>query len=105
MVSRLSELVDERARRYPEAIAFGWQEGLLWQTLDSRQVVDRVERLAAELAAAGVDAGDRVILWLPNHGWTPLYLFAIWRLGAIAVPFDREMNADGCKPGWGAYCG
>ena len=31
---------------------------------------------------------------LPNHRWTPVYLFALWKLGAIVVPFDREMNPE-----------
>jgi len=31
---------------------------------------------------------------MPNHWRTPLYFFALWKLGAVAVPFDREMNPD-----------
>src|SRR5581483_5436626 len=32
--------------------------------------------------------------WLPNEWRTPVYLFALWKLGAIVVPFDREMNPE-----------
>jgi cation transport ATPase-like protein/AMP-binding enzyme len=53
-----------------------------------------VDRLAAELAAHGVRPGDRVVLWLPSHWRTPVYLFALWKLGAVVVPFDREMNPE-----------
>src|SRR5215208_2567165 len=88
----LYELLRERAARHPDAVAVGGQEGLGWRTLDSRELLALTDRLADELAALGVGAGDRVVLWLPNHWRTPVYLFALWKLGAIVVPFDREMN-------------
>src|SRR5688572_10285588 len=91
MLTHLYELVQERANACPEAVALGAQEGLGWRTVTSRQLLDLTDRLAAELAAAGVSEGDRVVLWLPNHWRTGVYCFACWRLGAIVVPFDREM--------------
>ena len=94
MVTQLYQLVLERAARFPMANAFGGQDGLNWRTLDSRQVRELTDRLAEELAGRGVAAGDRVVLWLPNHWRTPLYFFALWKLGAVVVPFDREMNPD-----------
>ena len=94
MVAHLYELVPERARRFPDAVAFGGQQGLGWRTLNGRQVPAGVDVLAAELAGRGVRRGDHVALWLPNHPRTALFLFALWKLGAVAVPFDREMNPD-----------
>jgi long-chain acyl-CoA synthetase len=84
--------VPRRAARYPDAVALGSQEGLGWRTVTSRELLARADRLADELAARGVGEGDRVVLWLPSHWRTPVYLFALWKLGAIVVPFDREMN-------------
>ena len=95
MYTHLYELLLERAARYPHAVAVGGQQGLVWKTLDSAQLLDQVDRLADELAASGVGEGDRVVLWVPNHWRAPVYLFALWKLGAIAVPFDREMNPEG----------
>jgi long-chain acyl-CoA synthetase len=92
--AHLYELVVERAGRYPRAVALGGQQGLRWLTFTSREVLERVDRLAAELQARGVEPGDRVVLWLPNHPWTPVYLFACWKVGAIVVPFDRDMNVE-----------
>src|SRR5262249_34669360 len=68
--------------------------GLIWQTVTSRQLQRRVNALAVRLAELGVTEGDRVILWVPSSWWSPVYYFAIWKLGAIVVPFDREMNSD-----------
>jgi long-chain acyl-CoA synthetase len=95
MFAHLYELLQTRAASHPTSVTVGSQDGLIWKTLTSRELLDLVDRLADELAADGVGAGDRVVLWVPNHWRTMIYLFAIWKLGAIAVPFDREMNPDG----------
>ncbi|HZS00417.1 MAG TPA: AMP-binding protein [Chloroflexota bacterium] len=94
MYTHLYEVVQERARALPDAIALGSQDGLRWQTISGARLLALVDRLAAELADEGVRAGDRVVLWLPSHWRTPVYLFALWKLGAVAVPFDREMNPE-----------
>src|SRR5918992_737097 len=94
MFSHLYEVVRQRAASEPTAIALGSQQGLLWKTIDSRQLLALVDRLADELSALGVENGDRVIIWLPSSWQTPVYLFAVWKLGAIVVPFDREMNPE-----------
>lgn len=93
-ISQLYQLVEGRAARYPRAVAIGGQQGLGWKALDSRQLLSLVDQLAAELAALGVGEGDRVVMWVPNSWRTPVYLFALWKLGAIVVPFDREMNPE-----------
>lgn len=94
MFTHLYELLRQRALRDPDAVAIGGQQGLVWKTLTGRELLDLVDRLAEELADVGVSEGDRVVYWLPNHWRTPVYLFATWKLGAIAVPFDREMNPE-----------
>ena len=73
---------------------FGGQHDLVWKTLTAAQALDLARRLAAELASLGVREGDRVVLWLPTSWQTPLYYFALWSLGAIVVPYDREMNPE-----------
>jgi len=94
MLTHLYELLRQRAEHHPDLVAMGRQHGLIWKTLTGREMLAQVDTLAEELAAAGVAEGDRVVLWLPNHWRTPLYVFAIWKLGAVAVPFDREMNPE-----------
>jgi long-chain acyl-CoA synthetase len=94
MFTHLYDVVRQRAASVPAGIALGSQQGLIWKTVDSQQLLDLVDRLADELAAKGVGEGDRVITWLPSSWQTPVYLFACWKLGAIVVPFDREMNQD-----------
>ena len=93
-LTHLYDLVRRRDAQYPAAVALGSEQGLTWRTVDSRQLRDLTDRLAAELAAEGVREGDRAVLWVPNTWRTAAYLFALWKLGAIAVPFDREMNPE-----------
>jgi long-chain acyl-CoA synthetase len=93
-VRQLYEVLLSRAQRVPNAIALGAQDGLTWKTLTSRELLDLTDRLAVELQNLGVQAGDRVVTWVPSHWRTPVYLFALWKLGAIVVPFDRETNPE-----------
>jgi acyl-CoA synthetase (AMP-forming)/AMP-acid ligase II len=69
----LYEIVAQRARLYPETIALGSQQGLIWQTVTSAQLLRRVNGLAERLRALGVSEGDRVVLWLPSSWWSPVY--------------------------------
>lgn len=49
---------------------------------------DATDRIAAGLAAAGVRAGDRVALFMPNCPELVLGYFACFKLGAITVPLN-----------------
>ena len=97
MATQLYELIQQRARQLPESVAFGGQDDLIWRVITDRMALDLVYHLLSELATLGVLEGDRVVLWAPNHWRTPVYILALWRQGAIPVPFDREMNPDAGK--------
>jgi fatty-acyl-CoA synthase len=49
-------------------------------------------RIARGLVAAGVEAGDRVALMLPNSAAFVAAIFAISRAGAIAVPLHPRLH-------------
>ena len=53
------------------------------------------ERIASGLAALGVGAGDRVILFLSNRPEFMFVLLAVQRLGAIAVPIGVREQRPG----------
>ncbi len=91
-LTHLYQVLQHRAERWPTTVALGAEEGLRWRTVDSRQFLNLVDALAADLAARGVRAGDRVVLWSPSGIRTPAFLFAIWKVGGVAVPFDKDMN-------------
>ena len=80
----LQEILGEAARRHPdgEALVCGEQR-LTWKALE-----DRVTRVAAGLLKQGMRQGERVALLLGNRIEFVLTLFAVARLGAIAVPLN-----------------
>ena len=54
-------------------------------TLTRHALQDRVLRVAGGLRKAGIGAGTRVALWLPNGADYLAAIFACARLGALAV--------------------
>jgi len=85
----LHALLADAAQRYPggDAIVFG-EERISWQGL-----ADVSARLAAGLTQRGIGAGDRVAMLIGNRSEFVITLFAIARLGAIAVPLStRELT-------------
>ncbi len=62
-------------------------------TLSRRGFHARVLQAAAGLRAAGIGAGSRVALWLPNGAGYLVAIFACARLGALAVHINTRFRA------------
>jgi long-chain acyl-CoA synthetase len=84
-------LFEQALAANPEGLALIDAEGRLTYA----QVAERIERLAANLAAHGVGAGDRVALLLGNGAPFLIALLACARLGAIAVPLNIREQPPG----------
>src|SRR5947199_353227 len=73
MYTHLYEILADRAARFPDAVALGSQRGLVWERVTGRELLARVDQLAAELAGAGVDGpdrgagGDLLYFWYDRH--------------------------------------
>jgi acyl-CoA synthetase (AMP-forming)/AMP-acid ligase II len=86
----LWSVLEQHARVRPGAIALvDGSERIEFATL-----ADRARRLAAGLGAAGVGAGDRVVLRLPSSHRHLELLFACARLGAVLAPVDPRLRGD-----------
>ena len=83
----LAESFRRRASRGPERPALSF-EGRTWTYAELQQ---RIERLAAVLAAGGVQRGDRVGLLAFNHPAHLVGLYAAAHLGAIFVPLNIRL--------------
>ncbi|WP_199485053.1 long-chain-fatty-acid--CoA ligase [Actinomadura craniellae] len=83
----LTEVLRERAREKPDQIAFidGDRE-ITYAELDAS-----VDRAAQALAAAGVEAGDRVAVLDKNSVEYVEQLFGAARLGAVQVPVNYRL--------------
>ena len=112
MQSAVQERRDVIARRHPRwdemtldayldraAADFGDRPLLLTDevTLSYADVVEQSHRIAAGFAALDIRAGDRVGVVMANYPITVPILFAIWRLGAVAVPVNTLYRPDELK--------
>src|SRR5690349_7979653 len=61
--------------------------------LSYAQIKERVDRLASALARAGIVAGDRIGIMLPNSPQYIITAFAVLRLGAIIVNLNPIYTA------------
>lgn len=86
----LQSMLAARVRRLPDH-SFIEHDG---QTLTYAQFAENVVSMAAMLWKRGVRAGDRVALLSHNHPSIPLALFALARLGAVAVPINPDFLRD-----------
>jgi len=59
-----------------------------------RQVLERVDRLAAFLLQKGIEEGDKVALFLRNSPEFIFTVFAISKIGAIVVPVNTFLKED-----------
>ena len=80
-------MLRESARRLPE------KEALVHGTerLSYREVVDRVNRLAAGLRNSGLRRGDRIGIFLEPSVSQTLSIFAVSRAGGVFVPINAQL--------------
>ena len=86
----LTRLLDDAAKDFPESIATDFSG----RTLTYRRLLEQVDRFASGLATLGVTKGDRVGLALPNCPQHVIALFAVLRLGAIAVEHNPAASVE-----------
>jgi fatty-acyl-CoA synthase len=67
------------------------------QVLTYSELLNQAEAVAASLQRLGVAKGDRVILYMQNCPQWVIAQFAIFRLGAVAVPVNPMNRAEELK--------
>lgn len=83
------------ARDTPQAVAIRWaHEDGRSGTATYAQIQQDAQRLAAVLAARGVQRGDRVALVLPQCVETAVAHMAVYRLGAVAMPLSMLFGPE-----------
>jgi len=86
----LLDLVYAVAEDHPGEIALVHRD----ERISFRELVERVERLAAGLADRGLSAGDPIALLLPNAPEFVVAFYAITGMGAAIVPLDPQLKHD-----------
>ncbi len=83
-----------RRRDRADAMVF-WGEDKVEQRLSHAQIYAEVSRLAQALRAAGVQAGDRVVGYLPNLPHTIMAMLAAASIGAIWSSCSPDFGVQG----------
>ncbi len=81
-----------RSHDKPDALAFKIDD--VWNYLSGLEVIERVKRIAAGLAALGVKAGDRVAIISENRPEWSFVDLAILSLRAVSVPIYTTQAVD-----------
>lgn len=82
----LSEVLERKAETHRDATFVKLPEG----TLTFGEVQQNAARLAHGLSETGVGAGDHVAMMMPNGADFLHVVFALARLGAVAVPINTQ---------------
>jgi long-chain acyl-CoA synthetase len=90
----LVDLVREGARRFDRKPALVIRPSFRTRTWRYRDLGAGVPRAARVLADAGVEPGDRVVIWSVNRPEWGLGFLAIAHAGAVAVPLDVRHTTD-----------
>jgi long-chain acyl-CoA synthetase len=81
-----TDLLAERVRLHPGHVAFQVRRGGEWQDVTTREFAGDVVRLAKGLVAAGVAAGDAVVLMAATRYEWAVADLASWYAGGVVVP-------------------
>ncbi|RZK13111.1 MAG: amino acid adenylation domain-containing protein [Flavobacterium sp.] len=84
MVYLLPEIIKNSANRYPDNIAFRYEN----DSLTFKELVRRSNQLARMLSELGVHRGDRVGIFLDPSLETAISVYGIMSAGAVFVPLD-----------------
>src|SRR5699024_9123420 len=82
-----------RAATAPRAVPIDHHVDGRWRSVSNTELVERVDRIAAGLIAAGVQPGDRVALMAGTRLEWVLVDLAVWTAGAITVPVYPSSSA------------
>lgn len=94
-IRNVADLVRAQARRAPEQAALIEPAGTRWRVTTFAQLERRIDLLAHATRRAGVQRGDRVLVFVrPGAEWAAL-LFALMRVGAVPALIDPAMGRAG----------
>ena len=85
----ITTFLDANSKRLDKNVLYNPTTG---DKYNSGELLSIVSEIGRQLKDAGISKGDRVLIYLNNSEEYLLSLFAIWRIGAIAIPTNRVMT-------------
>ena len=93
-VKRLFDISEYQRDKYDLPVALAHRIHGPWESISSREYVERIDRAACALLAAGVEKGDRVGLISSDRMEWCILDQAITKTGAITVPVYPTVSQD-----------
>lgn len=87
----ITTFLDANSKRLDKDVLYNPTTG---NKYNSGEILSIVSELGRELKYLGINKGDRVLIYLKNSEEYLFSLFAIWRIGAIAIPTNRVFTAS-----------
>ena len=87
----LPYVLEKFCQEKPDEVFAVFDSGVTWSYAET---VDQVSRVGAGLRQAGVQAGDTVLLWLPNGEWALKGWFGTNWIGAISVAINTSYRGS-----------
>ena len=87
----ITTFLDANSKRLNKKVLYNPKSG---EKYSSGEILSIVSKIGRDLKSLDIDKGDRVIIYLNNSCEYLFSLFAIWRIGAIAIPTNRVFTAS-----------
>ena len=86
----ITTFLDANSKRLDKDVLYNPTTG---EKYNSQEILSIISEIGRDLKNLGIEKGDRVLIYLKNSEEYLFSLFAIWRIGAIAIPTNRIMTA------------
>ena len=87
----ITTFLDANSKRLDKNVLYNPTTG---NKYNSGEILSIISEIGRELKDLGINKGDRVLIYLNNSEEYLFSLFAIWRIGAIAIPTNRVFTAS-----------
>ena len=86
-----------RAESHPDAPALAYRDGDKFVNVSTREMLEKIEPLAAGLIAKGLDKGDRVAIFCGTRMEFTIAQYAVWMAGGVPVVIYETSAAEQVK--------
>ena len=86
----ITTFLDANSKRLDKDVLYNPATG---NRFNSGEILSIISEIGRNLKDLGIQKGDRVLIYLNNSEEYLFSLFAIWRIGAIAIPANRIFTA------------
>ena len=87
----ITTFLDANSKRLDKKVLYNPRSG---EKYTSGEILSIVSEIGRQLKSKNISKGDRVVIYLNNSCEYLFSLFAIWRIGAIAIPTNRVFTSS-----------